>query len=117
MNVSPGLSFLLVASIKDGLPALTWLSHGFFASSFQCSNDQYSVALGAGVGLLVGGLFPGMAGCRAGVTLVTVVCLLVCGSGSWVLWLQGPGGVQELVFWPMGGWGWVQGILGLVPTH
>ena len=76
-----------------------------------------SVALGAGVGLLVGGLFPGMAGCRAGVTLVAVVCLLVCGAGSWVLWLQGPGGVQELVFWAMGGWGWVQGILGLVPTH
>ena len=41
VNVSPGLSFLLAASIKDGPPALTWLSHGFFASSFQCSNDQY----------------------------------------------------------------------------
>ena len=76
-----------------------------------------SVALGACVGLLVGDLFPGMAGCRAGVTPVAVVCLLVCGAGSWVLWLQGPGGVQEFVFWAIGGWGWVQGILGLVLTH
>ena len=76
-----------------------------------------SVALGAGVGLLVGDLSPGRAGCRAGVTPVAVVCLLVCGAGSWILWLQGSGGVQELVFGAIGGWGWVQGILGLGPNH
>ena len=76
-----------------------------------------SVALGADVGLLVDDVFPGMAGCKAGVTLVAVVCLLVCGAGSWIPWLQGSGGVQELVFGAIGGWGWVQGILGLGPTH
>ena len=48
---------------------------------------------------------------------VSVVCLLVCGAGSWVLWLQGSGGVQELVLWAIGGWGWVQGMLGLGPNH
>lgn len=68
-----------------------------------------SVALGAGVGLLVGDLFPGMAGCRAGVTSVAVVCLLVCGAGSWVLWLQGPGSPRVRVL----GHRW----LGLGPGH
>ena len=60
-----------------------------------------SVALGAGVGLLVGDLSPSRAGCRAGVTPVAIVCLLVGGAGSWVLWLQDPRGVQELVFGPL----------------
>ena len=75
------------------------------------------MALGAGVGLLVDDVFPGRAGCRAGVTPVAVVCLLVCGVGSWVLWLQSPGVVQELVFWATLGWGWVQDVLGLLPNH
>lgn len=71
-----------------------------------------SVALGAGVGLLVGDLFPGMAGCRAGVTGCRCLPAGVW-SWFWVLLEPGhPGGVQEFVFWAIGGWGWVQGILG-----
>lgn len=74
-------------AVRDQIPEL--LAESSIVSQTWCllagTLCWDSVALGAGVGLLVGGLFPGMAGCRAGVTLVTVVCLLVCGSGSWVL--------------------------------
>ena len=74
----------------------------YLPSGTLCWN---SVAPGDCVGLLVGGLFPGMADCKAGVTVVAVVCLLVGGAGSWGCWLQGPGVVHELVFWGTFGWG------------